>query len=70
MEFFIKGPLAQESEIFNPINLVESTLEEEGLMMAKTQATFRTKRRKDKVPFISSTQWKALEKLSQIPPFD
>ena len=36
VEFFIKGPLAQESEIFNPINLSGYTPEDEDVARQKT----------------------------------
>ena len=36
VEFFIKGPLAQESEIFNLMNLGDLTLDDEDLARNKT----------------------------------
>ena len=36
VEFFIKGPLAQEGEIFNPINLIQDNIDESDLERAKT----------------------------------
>ena len=70
VEFFIKGPLAQESEIFNPINLSDYTPDNEELNRQRTQANYRQRRRQQIAPWITPTQWKALEKLSLIPPFN
>jgi len=70
VEFFIKGALQQEDEIFNVKNLQGNTKNEEELREEFKKGYATVERRKKSVPWISQFQWKAIDKLSQIAPFN
>ena len=70
VEFFIKGAIQQDDEVFHPKNLTDNTKTEAELLeeIEKDQEIART--RSEKIPWINTRQWKAIDKLSQIPPFN
>ena len=70
VEFFIKGALQQESEIFAMKNKDTDNMNEEEYKNQMIREEERAKKRQKITPWITQTQWKAIDKLSQIPPFN
>lgn len=70
VEFFIKGALQQEEDIFNPKMLFEQVIDEKKIKEKQKQEEEVAARRQKTCPWITASQWKAIDKLSQIPPFN
>ena len=70
VEFFIKGPLAQEDEIFREDFVKRVMMTKDEVHMLKIQEISEYERRRKAAPWITKTQWKELEQLSRIPPFN
>lgn len=69
-EFFIKGGLQLEEEILDTRNLQESAKRDEDYdQQFKKQKQVDKNREKD-IPWITSRQWRAIDRLSRIPPFN
>lgn len=71
VEFFIKGGLQQEDEIFDAKESFERAMAgDEGVQERLKRGEQIANRRKKACPWIDAAQWKAIDKLSRIPPFD
>lgn len=70
VEFFIKGALQQEDDIFNPKNMTDQTKGAEDVSKEIKTDEGVAARRAKVCPWINAAQWKAIDKLSQIPPFN
>ena len=71
VEFFIKGGLQQEDEIFDAKESFERAMAGDAGVQARLERGEQVaNRRKIACPWVDATQWKAIDKLSRIPPFD
>lgn len=70
VEFFIKGSLAQESEILNAKSVQYKRLADLKADRNQGRDRERDERRKHVAPWISTRQWHALDNLSAIKPFN
>ena len=70
VEFFIKGALSLEKDIFNPQNLGKNSKEPRDLVEELVSEEKKFEARQTKIPWITRDQWKALDQLSKITPFN
>ena len=62
--------MQQENDIFNPKAMVDNNVDENKMKEKMKIDDEVAVRRKKICPWINDTQWKAIDKLSQIPPFN
>jgi hypothetical protein len=70
VEFFIKGNLAQESEIYNTGNLQQASVDDIKMKNSSVENKERAEKRQRVAPWISAKQWQSIDKLSTLPPFN
>lgn len=70
IEFFIKGPLQETQEVIDVAIEADASLDVNKTKKILNDERMIFKKRKKVVPWITKQQWIALDKLSQIAPFN
>ena len=70
MEFFIKGPLQETTDVLDIAFMADASTDFKKTQLNLNRDEEKLSRRKKLAPWISRTQWIALDKLSLIAPFN